>query len=175
MTATHSYTIRRATSADEPFLLEMLYQSLYVENGAEPFSRDVLNQPRIARYVKGWGREGDMGFVAIDSKSLKPIGAVWSRLSSGEDKGFAYLDDATPEMGIAVLAEHRGMGVGTALVRKLLAEAVGIFPAISLSVSPNNPAKRLYEKLGFVTVDVRGGYPVMRRQLKPCRRTGPGE
>ncbi|CAN5639222.1 hypothetical protein BH24ACI1_BH24ACI1_02820 [soil metagenome] len=33
---------------------------------------------------------------------------------------------------------------------------------VELSVSPNNPAIRLYEKFGFETVDLRNEYPVMR-------------
>ena len=164
------YSIRPATPSDEPFLWEMLYQSLFVEEGREPHPREVLQLPNIARYVKGWGREGDLGFVALDTESGRPVGAAWCRLSEGDDKGFAYLDDETPELGVAVLPEHRGKGVGTALLRRLLAEAAERFKAVSLSVSPNNPAVRLYERLGFRTVDVRGDdHPVMRIELPPRR------
>ena len=143
----------------------MLYQSLYVE-GQEPFPRDVVHRPHIARYVKDWGRADDLGFVAVDEQSNEPIGAVWSRLSSEDDKGFAYIDERTPELGIALWPEFRGQGIGTALLERLLEAAKNLYPAISLSVSPNNPAIRLYERLGFVKVDVRGDdHPVMKRDL----------
>ncbi|HEU4594495.1 MAG TPA: hypothetical protein VFS10_04935, partial [Pyrinomonadaceae bacterium] len=75
------YHIRAATSEDEPFLWEMLYQSLYVEEGAAPFPREVMRQPELARYVEGWGRAGDLGFVAVERGGGNlPVGAAWSRL-----------------------------------------------------------------------------------------------
>jgi ribosomal protein S18 acetylase RimI-like enzyme len=164
-----SFNIRPATSSDEPFLREMLFHSLYVEPGREPFTRDVLRLPEVARYVAGWGRAGDLGFLAIEDATGEPIGAVWSRLSVGDDKGFAYLDDATPELAVALLPEHRGRGVGTLLLTRYLERARTLFPAVSLSVSPDNPAMRLYERLGFKAVDVRGGHPVMKKDLSPVR------
>jgi ribosomal protein S18 acetylase RimI-like enzyme len=164
MTDSFSYKIRLATPSDEPFLWEMLYQSLPVE-GKEPYPRDVVKRPNIARYVKDWGREGDLSFVAIHARSNQPIGAVWCRLSKGDDKGFAYIDDQTPELGIALLPEYRGQGIGTALLQHLLEAAKHSYPAIALSVSPNNPARCLYERLGFETVDVRNSFPIMRRKL----------
>jgi ribosomal protein S18 acetylase RimI-like enzyme len=165
MAATISYTIRPAVQADEPFLWEMLYQSLYVEEGDAPFPRDVVNHPHLARYVEGWGRAGDIGFVAVDSDGRQPIGAVWSRLPVGENKGFAYVDDATPELSIAVLPEHRGKGIGTHLLNHHLEAAQKTYEAVSLSVSPKNPVRRLYERLSFEVVEVRGTHPVMRKKL----------
>lgn len=164
MADSFSYRIRPATAADEPFLWEMLYQSLHVE-GQEPFPLDVVRRPHIARYVKDWGRAGDLGFIAEDMESQQPIGAVWSRLSSEDDQGYAYIDEETPELGIALLPEFRGQGIGTALLVHLLAAAKEFYPAISLSVSPKNQAIRLYQRMGFVTVDVRNEYPVMKREL----------
>lgn len=166
MAGTLNYRIRQATAADETFLWEMLYQSLHVE-GQEPFPRDVVNRPQLARYVKNWGRAGDMGFVAEDLETNRPVGAVWSRLSSTDDQGYAYLDERTPEMGIALLPEYRGQGIGTALLEHLLEAAKTHYPAISLSVSPDNPALRLYRRMGFEIVGVRNHNPVMKRDLNP--------
>lgn len=162
-----SFTIRPAEPADESFLWEMLYQSLYVE-GDEPHPREILNRPDIARYVKDWGRAGDLGFVASDAGSSKPVGAVWIRSSKEDDKGFAYIDEETPELGIVLLPEYRGQGIGTALLKHLLVVAKNLHPAISFSVSPDNRAMRLYERMGFETVDVRGDdHPVMKIVLRP--------
>lgn len=161
MTETLRYRIRLATAADQPFLWEMLYQSLHVE-GQEPFPRDVVNRPHIARYVKEWGRRGDLSFIAEETDSHRPIGAVWSRLSSADDQGFAYIDEQTPELGIALLPEYRGQGIGTALLEQMLEAAKKLYPAISLSVSPKNQAIRLYQRIGFKIVDVRNEHPVMK-------------
>lgn len=165
MSDANEYKIRWAAKADEPFLFEMLFQSLFIEKGQEPYSREVLKKPNIARYVKNWGRDGDLGFIAETAETGEKVGAVWCRLSNGEDRGFGYLDDETPEMGIALLPEFRGKGVGTALMKRLLEVASQNYPAICLSVSPNNPAIRLYERFGFETVDVRNNYPVMRLEF----------
>ena len=167
MSSDNVYNVRPATPADEPFLREMLYQSLYVEEGAAPFPREVVRQPELSRYVEGWGRAGDLGFVAVEIVSGLPVGAVWSRLPEGVGKGFAYVDEETPELAVAVSPEHRGKGVGTALMKRLLREASNFFPAVSLSVSPENPARRLYERLGFETLEVRGGHPLMLMKFGP--------
>lgn len=153
--------IRFATKTDETFLFEMLYQSLFVEEGQPQFPREILNEPKIARYVKDWGRESDLGVIAEINESSEPIGAAWCRPANGEDKGFAYLDDETPELGIALLPEYRGYGIGTALLKQFLNVAKKKFPAICLSVSPNNPAVRLYERLGFKNVKIEGNNPIM--------------
>lgn len=157
------YRIRPALASDEPFLWEMFYQALHVE-GQEPYPLDVLSRPHIARYLKDWGGEGDLGFIAVD-EGERPVGAVWCRLLKGEEKGFAHLDEQTPELGIAVSPEHRGRGLGTALLAHLLEKAKELYPAVALSVSPKNRAIELYRRLGFEVVDVRESYPIMRRML----------
>lgn len=158
-----NYTIRPALSSDEPFLREMFYQALHVE-GQEPYPREVLDRPHIAKYLRDWGRAKDLGFVAEDING-QPIGAVWCRLLDVEEKGFAHIDDETPEMGVAVSPEYRGKGIGTVLIKQLLESAKSLYPAIALSVSPENRAIKLYERLGFEMVDVRETFPVMRKKL----------
>jgi ribosomal protein S18 acetylase RimI-like enzyme len=165
MTTPFGYKIRPAVSSDQQFLFEMMYQALFLEEGQEPYPRDVLNRPEIARYVKDWGRAGDLGFIAVDIGSDELVGAVWCRLPRAEGQGFGYIDDETPELGIALFPQYREQGIGTALLKHLLEAAKNLYPAISLSVSPNNPAIHLYERLGFQTVDVRNEYPVMKREL----------
>jgi ribosomal protein S18 acetylase RimI-like enzyme len=142
------YSIRLLRKEDEPFLWEMLAQAAH-----EPAVHAVVDHPRIARYVKGWGRAGDLGFIAIEPSGGKPVGAAWLRLWASGDKGFGYVDDATPELAVAVLPEHRGKGIGTQLLVRLLGVAETSHPSISLNVRSDNPALRLYERLGFVKVE----------------------
>lgn len=157
------YQIRLLTPADQPFLWEMLCQSLYVPEGRAPFERSVINQPAIAKYVDGWGRKDDSGFVAL-KKDHQLIGAVWLRLLKMEEKGFGYVDDKTPELGIAVLPECRGKGVGTSLLSRLIGAVEDSYESISLSVASENPAVRLYQRLGFEAVGERGGSVTMKRK-----------
>ncbi len=65
-------------------------------------------------------------------------------------------------MDIALLPERRGQGVGGALVRALLERAAASRRAVTLHVEPNNPANRLYQRLGFAFVEDRGAYRFLR-------------
>jgi ribosomal protein S18 acetylase RimI-like enzyme len=155
--------IRPITPGDTRFLWEMLYEAIYVPEGVKPPSRDVLLQPEIRRYLQDWGQPHDLGFVAVDSVSSNLIGAVWLRLLIGDQKGYGYVDDATPELTVAVVPECRGKGVGTRLLSHLLRTAESRYPSLSLSVSPDNPALRLYNRLGFEMVGSCGTSLVMKR------------
>src|SRR5262245_52577210 len=157
--------IREASTADEPFLWEMLYHSLYVPDGGAPFDREILTRPGIARYVEEWGRPGDVGLIAVDSTSGDAVGAAWLRLFPVLEKGYGYVGDNIPELAIAVLPEHRGHGIGTSLLARLLEIAGATYEAVSLSVSTENPAQRLYERIGFERVGISGNSVTMLKRL----------
>jgi GNAT superfamily N-acetyltransferase len=155
-------TIRPIKPGDEPFLWRMLYHSLFVPPGQPALPPEVTYQPRVARYVAGWGRDGDQGVLAVIVDGGAPVGAAWLRRWSRGERGFGYLDEHTPELAVAVLPEARGLGVGTALLKRLLALVAASVPAVSLSVDPRNPAVRLYRRLGFEVVAIEPGSWVMR-------------
>lgn len=104
----------------------------------------------LARYVIDWGRKGDMGAIAETGDGA--IGAAWLRLWSDGDRGYGYLSDEIPELAIALILDYRGQGIGTALLEHVIQAASGRYPAISLSIRADNPALRLYERLGFKPV-----------------------
>lgn len=142
-----SISIRAIGASDQAFLWEMLYCAIYLPPGAEPVSREVLEDPRLRIYAEGWGRFGDAGYIALDGKLR--TGAVWLRRLCGEPAGYGYIDSETPELSIAVLPVYRGRGIGSMLLERLISEASGALPAISLSVSLENPALELYRRFGF--------------------------
>jgi GNAT superfamily N-acetyltransferase len=120
----------------------------------------AVEHPEIARYHEGWGRLGDIGVgAAIDGTFA---GAAFARLFTDDDHGHGYVDDQTPELGIAVEERFRGRGVGHRLMDALVDEArrMGV-DRLALSVNNPNPAKRLYEALGYRTVDDDGESSVM--------------
>ncbi|MGG3508655.1 GNAT family N-acetyltransferase [Paenibacillus lautus] len=153
----NSYHIRVAGREDESFLREMLYESLYVPEGEEPFSRDILEEPFMKKYVDDWGRAGDLGYIAVNATG-KPIGSITIRHFDEENKGFGYVSDDIPELGMALLPESRRQGLGTALMKELFRgmKEHGI-QKVSLSVAPENTgAMKLYERFGFQEVGVSG-------------------
>jgi ribosomal protein S18 acetylase RimI-like enzyme len=161
----HSYPIRSLTRADEAILWTMLYHALYVPPGQAPFPAEIVRDPEIARYVIGWGRPDDRGLLALDDEDSTPIGAVWSRLFSSENRGYGYIDERTPELSAAVLPEYRNQGIGTRLLTRLMAEVESQYSAVSLSVSPLNPAIRLYHRLGFEFVSQESESATMIRRF----------
>ena len=70
-----------------------------------------------------------------------------------ENPLYRVVAPGTPELAMSgVEPEHVGTGAGTLLLRGLLEAVRGTHCAVALSVRANNPAKRLYERAGFVTV-----------------------
>ena len=159
-----TYTIKRITKSDEPFLWEMLYHALYVPDGKPPFPREILSEPEIKRYVENWGMPDDVGFIARDGD--KPIGAVWLRKFSEDNQGFGFVSNATPELSIAILPDYRNKGIGTALLNRIFELASEWYEAISLSVSLENPAYKLYERAGFQVVKKTRDSATMLKYLK---------
>jgi len=144
--------IRMATQDDEPFLWEMLYFAAHMDEDGEVSSEAAKQNPDLVKYVNGWGRETDIGCIALEPHSNQPIGAAWIRLLIANEKTTSYVDDITPELAIAVLPEYLGGGVGTLLLQHLLEAAKQRYPRVVLSVRATNPAKRLYERMGFVVI-----------------------
>jgi ribosomal protein S18 acetylase RimI-like enzyme len=160
-----SYFIRRLTPADEDFLWEMLYVALHVPQGHAPFPKEIIGKPEISKYVVHWGKEGDTGLVAVDASTLLPVGAAWVRLFTAENKGYGFVDAEVPELSMAVLPEYRAKGIGTDLLGHLIEEVRLRHRALSLSVSSDNPAIRLYQRLGFQVVAQIGTSLTMRKLL----------
>jgi len=64
-------------------------------------------------------------------------------------------------MDIALMPEFRGQGIGSGLLRSLIAEAEASDRTLSIHVEHNNPARRLYERLGFQYAGEHGVYVLM--------------
>lgn len=162
-----SYTIRPLSQNDIPFMWEMLYESLFVPEGQQPFNKEILKDPLISKYVEGWGREGDFGFIAINNDG-KPMGSITARNFNESNKGFGYIDADVPELGMALLEDYRGKGIGKALLEHLFNEAKqrGI-KRLSLSVDPGNVAAvKLYQRFGFEDVGMVGTSITMVARVK---------
>ena len=150
------YVIRPLTPQDEPILWEMLYHGLSEPAAPKPASRDILRRPEISKYVAGWGRPGDIGFVAHEKRGEALIGAVWLRQPTDTS-------GVVPELALAVKQEHRGHGIATALLTQLV-RANPDQSTISISFVAGKPVLRLYERFGFKVIDRQRDAVVMQRQ-----------
>jgi GNAT superfamily N-acetyltransferase len=150
--------LRPATAADIEHLKQALFEAVSWNPERElPPYEFVIAHEELSRYHAGWGRRGDLGVIAEDGGQV--VGASLCRLFTADDHGHGYVDDETPELAVAVWAGRRGEGIGTRLVEAIedAAREAGCCQ-ISLSVDGDNPARRVYVRLGYeeLTVDEDG-------------------
>ena len=72
--------VRPAKADDQDFLWAMLYESLFVAPGEEPYPESLVRtEPKLAGFVEGFGtNDHDHGTIAVDGGQL--IGAAWVRV-----------------------------------------------------------------------------------------------
>ncbi len=101
--------------------------------------------PHLAGYYR---RRPEFGVVSTDEGL--PTGVVWTTLFPPEAPGYGFVRPDVPEVSVCVLPGYRGAGLGAELLGAAVAEARRrSLPALSLSVEEGNPARRLYERVGF--------------------------
>jgi GNAT superfamily N-acetyltransferase len=131
--------LRPVDRQDVRFLRDMLRHAYHWRMAQDP------DLP-VFRYVQNWGRRGDAGVIAFDGPN--EYGAAWYRLFPESAPGFAFVDEQTPELTIAVVPSHRGHGSGKELLAALLERARRDgFSRLSLSAEPGQTG--FYEKHGF--------------------------
>ncbi|HEV3000232.1 MAG TPA: GNAT family N-acetyltransferase [Solirubrobacteraceae bacterium] len=66
-------------------------------------------------------------------------------------------------MDVALAPAFRNRGIGTTLLSELIEEAQASGRKLSIHVEVNNPARALYERLGFAPAGEHGVYVLMER------------
>ena len=141
--------LRELRENEYDLLKVFLYEAIFIPEGVEPPSREIINEPDLKIYYEGFGEgEADYCFVADDDG--KVVGVVWTRIMND----YGHVDDETPSFAISLFKEYRGKGIGTKLMIKMLEllKAKG-YKQASLAVQKANYAVKMYEKVGFKTVD----------------------
>ena len=149
-------TLRNVVAADREFLLDLYATTREDELAPVPWTDDE----------KAAFLELQFDAQAAAYQGAFPDGEFLLVLVDGEPAGRLYLGALPGELrliDVALLPGHRGRGIGTALMESVLRRADRDGVEVRLHVEPWNPAKRLYERLGFETVELRGIYELMRR------------
>ena len=155
------YVIRELGSEELPLLEDFLYLSIFVPEGETPPPRDILMKPELRVYLDGFG-EGVADLCLVAEAEGRVVGAAWSRIMDD----YGHVDDDTPSLAISLLPGCRGLGIGTALLTRLLERlARDGWKRASLSVQNANAAQRLYRRLGFEPVIDRDGEYIMVKPL----------
>lgn len=140
----------RLLRADEKVLLrDFLYEAIFIPEGVTPPEREIIDRPELKLYYDEFGTGiADNCIVAEDDG--KVIGVVWTRIM--EDYG--HIDDDTPSFAISLYKEYRGQGIGTKLMKEMLELLKNQgYKRASLAVQKANYAVKMYENVGFKTVD----------------------
>lgn len=128
--------------ADEPFLTRVFASTRTAELALfagmpDQAAEFVESQSRLQRRAYADGHPGAaFEIVLVDGI---PAGRLFVARGATE---LRIVD-------IALLAEFRGSGIGTELLRGVLDEAAAQGVGVALEVDLGNPARRLYEGLGF--------------------------
>lgn len=140
----------RKLKADETELLkDFLYEAIFIPEGVEPPARSIINQPELSLYYEDFG-SGPADHCLVTEMDGNVVGAVWTRIMND----YGHVDDNTPSFAISLYKEYRGKGIGTEMMRKMLEllKSQG-WKRASLAVQKANYAVRMYENVGFRTVD----------------------
>jgi len=150
-------SLRPITDADLPFLLR-----LYATTRADELAQVPWTDEQKAMFVHqqfeaqhAWWQE----HYATERFDLVLVG--------GQPVGRLYVDVWEREIrivDIAMMPEFRRGGIGTLLLRRVFREADAAGKPVSIHVEVFNPARRLYERLGFVEKGTHGDvYILMER------------
>lgn len=161
-----SYRIRAAVQSDGAFLGDMAVEAANWRPQAARPRHELLSAQEHGRYIAGWMRPGDAGFVAVDDAG-GPIGAAWYRVFPRTAPGFGYVGTAVPELIIGVRPIWRAHGVGRALLQRVADHARDAgYARLSLSVEHGNVAATLYRDEGFALVSAGEDRDTMIKRLR---------
>lgn len=153
--------LRPIRPEDRPFLFRVYAETRAAEMALVPWG-EAQRQAFLTMQFEAQHRSYQANFAGARFEIVEVGGVAAGRL---------YVDrgpDETRVVDIALLPEHRGRGVGSALLRDLLAEATASGRCVTIHVEASNPARRLYERLGFVEVGDEGVYRFMRWSPPHC-------
>lgn len=158
-TAPPGLTLRWITEEDLPFLAE-----LYASTRREEVAQVPWSDEQKETFLR-WQFDNQHQHYQQYYPGCEFLVVEREAVGRRERIGRLYVDrwkDQIRLVDIALLPEHRGGGLGTALLRGLLAEGRERDLPVTIHVEYNNPALSLYQRLGFRHVDSNGIYYLMK-------------
>ncbi|MBU7315153.1 GNAT family N-acetyltransferase [Paenibacillus oleatilyticus] len=141
----------RAQAEDESFLYEVYASSRIGEVGAWGWGPGQIDQFLRMQYR-----------FQQKAYSEQYPEAAWNIVWRGQERVgrrmTAWLEDRIVLVDVALLPAYQRQGIGTSLLQSLQQEAQKAGKPLWLSVQAHNPARRLYERLGFRTQQENGLY-----------------
>jgi ribosomal protein S18 acetylase RimI-like enzyme len=154
--ASPSISLRPVEAGDEPFLLRVYASTRADELALVPWS-DAEKDAFLRQQFDAQARQYREHYDGATFDVIEVDGRRGGRLY------VARWEDEIRIIDLSLLPEHRGVGIGTRLLRELLEEGARTGKTVSIHVERLNPARRLYERLGFAVVEDKGVYLFLER------------
>jgi ribosomal protein S18 acetylase RimI-like enzyme len=158
----HTLSLRHVTPEDDAFLFELYATTRpdIASLGLPGAQQDMLLRMQWLAQRQGYAARhphAEHRLVLVDER---PAGRLWVAREPAE---LRLVD-------ISLLPAHRGSGLGTTLLRALQQEATAAGMPLRLSVARDNPARRLYARLGFTPVEAMeaGAAPYLALEWRPA-------
>ncbi len=91
-----------------------LYEAIFIPEGVQVPSKDIIEHPDLQMYGSDFGKKDDVCYV-VDFYG-KVVGAVWTRIIND----YGHIDDTTSSLSISLLKKYRNLGIGTELMKQIL-------------------------------------------------------
>lgn len=144
---------------DQAFLSALYAHSRAAEMAPLPWPeaaiRDFLQQQFELQHAYYQANYPGADFLVIEVDGVR-AGRIYVYRSAGDIR----------VMDIALLPSLRGRGIGSGLLAELIEESERTGSSITLHVEADNPAVRLYLRLGFEHLEDRGVYQFYGRRAR---------
>lgn len=144
--------LRPETPADDPYLLALYATTRQAELDQVPDWPPEQKEAFVAMQFKAQRQHYRHTLANVAFDVIERAGVPIGRLYTQEGETMLHIVD------ILIDPAERGAGIGTALLECLAGEAMAAGKVLSIFVEAYNPAKRLYERLGFVQVGKPQGF-----------------
>lgn len=144
-------SLRPAAAADAPFLRRVYRSTREAEMAQLPWTdaqKDDFCATQFTHQDRGYRNTYPQGEFLVVLCDGVPVGRLYRTI----------MEDLLHVLDIALLPEWRNLGIGTRLLRETMAAAAANGMPVQLHVEKQNPAKRLYKRLGFRQIEDTGIY-----------------
>ena len=148
-------TFRHVQESDIPFMRALYASTRELEMNAidwPPEKKQEFLDSQFFAQSKYYGEMYDGDDFMIIELDGSPIGRLYIDRT---EKDIEIVD-------IALIPQLRGKGLGRQLLQEVLDEAAGAGKTVTIYVEHFNPARHLYDRLGFQHVDTNGVYHLMK-------------
>lgn len=169
--------LRLATAHDEPFLFRLYASTRATELAAWGWEEKLQEQflqlqfraqqqhyhayPNLTHWIIEAQAPLNAAGKSASQQLVQPLGRV---LLSSPSEELRLVD-------ISLLPDWRGQGLGTALLEWIQTQSRHAHKPVRLHVAPDNPARRLYERLGFHICEDRASHLLMEWSSPSERNT----